>query len=253
MTIDVSVSVNRKARRRWLLSFAFVVVFHVSAGATAMFWRPASPLLAEPTAAIMVDLAPVPTAPPEPITERPPGPEQEESLLQEESEPEPEPDPLPDPPIVEKADAVIERPPESVEELEQPQEEQIAQEMTAPPAIEAPPDDVAAAPIEGRPSLSQSTTRITWQSALLGRLERFKRYPSEAQRKAQEGVVYVRMTLDRQGNVLTRSIETSSGVQSLDAEALALIDRAQPLPPPPPEIKGDTIELVVPIEFFLKR
>ena len=34
---------------------------------------------------------------------------------------------------------------------------------------------------------------------------------------------------------------------------MALIQRAQPLPPPPPEITANPIELVVPIEFYLSN
>jgi protein TonB len=38
----------------------------------------------------------------------------------------------------------------------------------------------------------------------------------------------------------------------LDAEALALVQRAQPLPPLPPEMEQATIELVVPLRFQLR-
>jgi TonB family protein len=39
----------------------------------------------------------------------------------------------------------------------------------------------------------------------------------------------------------------------LDEEALALIRRAQPFPPwPPREIRGEKVELTVPIRFNLK-
>jgi protein TonB len=51
--------------------------------------------------------------------------------------------------------------------------------------------------------------------------------------------------------VLSARIEKSSGVESLDQETLALIQRAQPLPKPPAEMPGNPIELVVPIEFSL--
>lgn len=83
-------------------------------------------------------------------------------------------------------------------------------------------------------------------------MRRSERYPSWARRRRQEGVVSVRLTLARDGYVLARRIVLSSGVSALDAEALALIDRAQPLPPPPSEIRGDVIELVAPVEFFIR-
>jgi protein TonB len=50
---------------------------------------------------------------------------------------------------------------------------------------------------------------------------------------------------------LSVRLERSSGVRSLDDEALSLPKRASPLPRPPEEVKGDSIELVVPVEFFM--
>jgi TonB family protein len=44
----------------------------------------------------------------------------------------------------------------------------------------------------------------------------------------------------------------SSGHDDLDQEALAWIQRAQPLPRPPPEVATDPIELVVPLRFELR-
>jgi protein TonB len=87
---------------------------------------------------------------------------------------------------------------------------------------------------------------------LLGRLEQFKRYPYEAQYRRQQGVVYLRFDMDRHGKVLSAAIVKSSGFDALDQEALALIHRAEPLPPPPPEMAGDPIELTAPVQFFLK-
>jgi len=41
----------------------------------------------------------------------------------------------------------------------------------------------------------------------------------------------------------------SSGSNLLDRETLALVERAQPLPPPPPEVSGSQIAVVVPIRY----
>ena len=38
----------------------------------------------------------------------------------------------------------------------------------------------------------------------------------------------------------------------LDEEALALLLRAQPFPPPPPEVPGEHVDLSVPIRFNLR-
>jgi hypothetical protein len=42
-----------------------------------------------------------------------------------------------------------------------------------------------------------------------------------------------------------------AGHVSLDREALALIERAQPLPPLPDEVPSSVIELVLPLRFQL--
>jgi protein TonB len=92
----------------------------------------------------------------------------------------------------------------------------------------------------------------TWRGLLLGHLERHKRFPREAQWRRQQGVVYLRFTMDRQGRVLSAKIERSAGFAALDEETLALIYRAQPLPPPPDDVPGDPLELIVPVQFFMR-
>jgi protein TonB len=46
---------------------------------------------------------------------------------------------------------------------------------------------------------------------------------------------------------LSSRIVGSSGSAALDAETLALVRRAEPFPPPPPELVGS--ELTVPVSF----
>jgi protein TonB len=41
----------------------------------------------------------------------------------------------------------------------------------------------------------------------------------------------------------------SSGSNILDRETLTLVERAQPLPPPPPEVTGSQIPIVVSIRY----
>jgi protein TonB len=88
-----------------------------------------------------------------------------------------------------------------------------------------------------------------WQSRVLGRLNAAKAYPASARARRQQGVVLIRFTLSRRGDVLGIALAESSGFALLDREALALPKRASPLPPPPDDVKGERIELVVPVEF----
>ena len=100
---------------------------------------------------------------------------------------------------------------------------------------------------------SGQSSPATWQGLLLADLEAHKRYPPEARERGEQGVVYLRFAMDRRGKVLSFSLEKSSGFGDLDQETLGLIERSQPLPPPPPTITGSVIELVVPVEFQLQQ
>jgi protein TonB len=89
-----------------------------------------------------------------------------------------------------------------------------------------------------------------WEGRVLARLQRFRDYPRPARHQRQEGVVYVRARLDRQGRVLSASIRHSSGHAALDQAALSTFQRAQPLPRSP-ETVPDPVDVDIPVEFFL--
>lgn len=218
-----------------------------------------------PPAAMMIQLSTVASAPPTPQVQVQAGPTQIES----ESQPEPLPEkdasakPLPKPAI---SKPKLTPPPK----IQEKAAVQIAQaKKTAPsharqttkaaaitsaaPSLPAPPASVATASEEGRSSNAPNDTAKTWESELLAKLERLKRYPSYAQRMKQEDIVYLHFAIDRSGHVLNYNIEASRGFSLLDDEARALIRRAEPLPPPPVDVAGERIEMVVPIEFFVRR
>jgi protein TonB len=92
-----------------------------------------------------------------------------------------------------------------------------------------------------------------WKSELVARLERAKRYPSEAQAHGEQGVAQLAFSVDRGGGVHNARIVRSSGSSALDSETLALAERAAPLPPPPPEIAGVQIAISVPIRYNIRR
>ena len=91
-----------------------------------------------------------------------------------------------------------------------------------------------------------------WQTSLVRHLEQYKRYPSEAQSRGEEGVVLLSFSVDRTGHVLERHVVQSSGYPALDDEVMAMIERAQPLPPFPPTMTEAKLDLTVPIRFSLK-
>ncbi len=70
--------------------------------------------------------------------------------------------------------------------------------------------------------------------------------------RRQEGVATLRFTIDRDGKLLAFKLEHSPGHTILDDEVLAIIQRAAPLPPFPPEMTEPRFEFVVPIRFALR-
>jgi len=114
-----------------------------------------------------------------------------------------------------------------------------------------PPHPVAATPPAPPAAPAHGDGRAGYLGELLAQLNRFKQYPPQAKAAHIEGVVMLHFVLDRSGRLLSAEIAQSSGRPALDREALALIARAQPLPPMPAEM-GPTLDAVVPINFSLR-
>lgn len=244
--------------------FGLLVVFLAHALALFIaFWSPESPNLPIPTTPPQVMEASLITlASPQPPIEIAPGPQQIEAAAA----------PKPVERIEQKQELLTAKDAintmESAPELPEPVKEEIpkeveekvvneqqtpakpAPETTAPPSTPAPPAETAAAPVSGS-SQQQTEVQINWQQQLQIHLERRKRYPRAAQMRRQEGMPWVKFSMNREGDVLSVELVESSGVAALDKEALALVKRADPLPIPPKEITGDVITLTVPIEFFI--
>lgn len=103
------------------------------------------------------------------------------------------------------------------------------------------------------PGLARSRS---WPSRVNDAIARHKRYPPslrEAARAAGRplppGRVVLRFAIDRDGRVVSLSVKSGSGVPELDEAALAMVRRAAPLPPPPPEVTGETVDLELPVIF----
>ena len=164
-----------------------------------------------------------------------------------------EPPPLPilAPPVVYVPVPVVPEiqlvaPPPPRETITIPPAPQNASPPNAPFVPAAPP-----APPPPKPALS-ANAQAAFAGRLFAHLNKFKRYPQSAKLRHQEGVVSLRFTIDRTGRVLSFDIAKSSGSTALDGEARDLIQRAQPLPALPADFARDTLDLVVPVEFFLR-
>jgi protein TonB len=213
--------------RRWAISGAIVILLHAGATMALINW-PEQDEVAEPALALVIDLAPVASAPRAPQTDLSPGPTQPE-----ESPPEPvKPvDELP-PPKVESAlnPAVTLAPPKP-----EPEQKTVVQPPAQTATAPSPSDSVAA-----RAAASK------WGAEINAHLDRFKRY------KGDKGVALLAFSIDRQGHLVESHVVKSSGSALLDEESLALVRRADPFPQPPPQVPGARIDFTVPIRFNIR-
>ncbi len=226
---------RRSEMCRWGGALVLVLSVHALLLLVAAYWLAPAAHRPAPMPAMLVELTP-PAAPPTPPSEQPPGPKQ---VKAEATKPKPQPknDPVKAPPVPHPAVSLPVSPPEPAH----PQTAQTqVEETTAPPAP----------PLPTAPQLSSG--QQTWQGQVLAALDKAKRYPRQAQSARQQGVPYVRFRMDRQGRVLSAVLERSSGFALLDDAAVALPKRAEPLPKPPDNMPNEVIELVVPVEFFMR-
>jgi periplasmic protein TonB len=148
-----------------------------------------------------------------------------------------------------------------IDQVEQPQvDKPVPQKQTSPDAIQQvekqPPKPVQQTNPAQRTTVREvaSAPRIdpSWQSLLLKHLQEFKSYPLAARRRGEQGVVLLAFIIDRNGHVTSRHIVKGSGYAELDAEVMALVERAQPMPAFPPSMTETDLSLTVPIRFSLR-
>lgn len=235
-------------RLRWIASgFIVAAAFGLLAVAASWIGMDRVPRPHDlPVEAIAIEPAPQPAAPSAPATQREIGPLREARSTAA-AKPSPPRHVAPPPaPVKDVVAGTTE--PESP--LSTAHTEQAAEQSTAPPHVEAQHAERYAAP--STQSADGALLKAEWQSTLLAWLKRYRRYPRQSERSHQEGVVWVRFSVDRQGRVADPVVQQPSGYPLLDEEALATVRRASPLPPPPVEVPGDPVMVLVPINFFLR-
>lgn len=141
-------------------------------------------------------------------------------------------------------------------EAAEAQEQKVQSEASV--AVEAAPEQRAEAQAETATApeignAKDAARRIeAWQKAIFAHIGRFKTYPEEARKKHIKGDIVVAFVLDRKGGVSQVRVETGSGFPILDQAAMDVLSRAGPLPPPPREVGGETVELLLPMRYQLR-
>lgn len=218
---------------RWALAAAFVVGVHAALIAAYLVWQQPEDI-GDNSSIVAVELTPIDSMADAHQRDVAPAPEEmvEQKATPTETEKQQDEPKLDEPvPNVATADVPLpeQKPPEKVEE-------------------QRPPAPRTTAPVTG----GAPRVEPSWESRLVKHLQEFKRYPSEAQSRSEEGVVLLSFSVDRAGHVLAHHILRSSGYTDLDGEVMAMIERAQPLPAFPPSMLQARLDLTVPIRFSLR-
>jgi protein TonB len=97
------------------------------------------------------------------------------------------------------------------------------------------------------PAYAQTDAIAEWRKQMSIRLSSSKRFPPQA--LGQTGNVRVGFLIDRTGKLVSSWLEESTGIAALDEEALAIVQRSEPFPIPPPEAGDDKLRMAVPMTF----
>ena len=267
--------------RHWNMAIAGAVFLHAAAAA-AVLWTPAPSGAQLPgVGGIEISLGPAGSAPgsdaqdsPEPQEAKPVEPiETVEAVTPEvPAEAVPVEPVIPDAVAIEPVKAVEERPreplpvpPKVVRPKAAPPPKPVETAAVAPAPVHTPPPAVAGS--QGKAGTKdaketgsgdnsqgggQAGAAADYMSVLQAWLEKHKEYPRSARLRRIEGAVLLYFSIDRDGHLLAYRIERSSGHRMLDTETIAMINRAQPLPPIPSDMSRDKLEVVVPVQFSLK-
>lgn len=257
---------SRMERLLWMASLVLAFAMHAALVVALLFYWPPQEEQVAGAPLILVELSPLPVAPTIMPSQAPPGPQEMQTAAtppsqaqpaEREVTPQPQKAPehatadsLPEVPKTEQPVAAL--PPRKP--AAQPQRNKRppsrAQRESAPNIARHRAQRAAAvAPgaVSGDPNALPN-----WKSRLIARLERYKRYPADAQARGEHGVAQLAFDIDRAGGIHRARILRSSGSRSLDRATLALVERAQPLPPPPSGIRGNQIAIVVPIRYSIR-
>ncbi|MBU2986968.1 TonB family protein [Saccharophagus degradans] len=94
------------------------------------------------------------------------------------------------------------------------------------------------------------------QQLYIAKLKRWSssklKYPSRAASRGHEGNVRLSIVIDRSGKVKKVEVIEAAEYSSLTKEAQNAIERANPFPPMPEDVKGDTFLFTLPVVFQLQ-
>jgi protein TonB len=261
---------DRAMLRRWGASAAAVLAAHAAVITLGMSWQRPVPEPGVSQPAIMVDLAPVTSAPQSMPADIAPGPTMQEAdasppepakqeLVEEQIAPTPpqqKPEvaappeqKLPPTPVKpEPAKIVPEQKPTPVKPKTVRPDAKKPVDATPAPRTSAPPRAERQAPLASAMSAGAAASAMaSYNQRVRAHLMRFHRYPAGG--NGQRSAVTVAFTVNRSGGVVSSRVGGSTGVAAFDAHAAAIARQAQPFPPIPAEIPNGSVSFTIPLRF----
>ncbi|NOJ42259.1 TonB family protein [Bradyrhizobium australiense] len=260
--------------RRWGVSAFAIVAAHAVLIALAVNWATQRPVPGVSLPVIMIDMAPVSSAPqptqmdlaPGPVMQQadasPPPETAQQEVVQEQIAPTP---PQEKPEIVAPPEQKTEPTPPKPAKVEHekkpsPVKPKVVRADAKKPSDAPPAPRTTASPKAERQEQAASAASAGASAAALAsyrqmvaaHLQRFKQYPPAAKAAGQQGTARVNFTLSRNGAVLSASLGGSSGHSALDAETLAMVRRAQPFPAFPADVKQSSMPFSAPVAFYIR-
>lgn len=235
----------------WIVS----VGGHLAVAAFLLFGLPQKPIQAEEKFQGVEVLLLAAASPPEPVVVTvppppPPPPPEPDPIVSKSAEPDLEPAPPSKPkPVVRKPEPPRPAPPK--------QDIKPVVESPPQPVLQPPPQQVAVAPVAPVAMAPRAAinpdVKNSYLALIAAILEKNKDYPRRAQLKNLQGTTFMEFTIDRQGRVLRYHIQRSSGHGILDEATKHMIERVDRFPPIPPELDEATLDVVMPMQYVMKR
>lgn len=228
----------------WAVAALIVLALHIGLGLYFILTHRIDLASGAPEDTVMIDLAPIATAPSQASQAAPPEPQPPQEKPPELTQPEPPPPPptpapeIPKTPEVPQAEAVLPPPPppkpieDKHKEIEKQKIEreklrkEPAEKARAAAASRASRASRASGPAPGASGMSLSE----WQSLVQARVNAAAPAAHEG---GESGSVRLAFTVDAGGGVGGARLAGSTGSATLDREALAIAHRLGHLPPPP--------------------
>lgn len=129
----------------------------------------------------------------------------------------------------------------------------IAVAVAETPTSQASPPMAAQTTASVAPVAPQNSLLAAYRQRLTEIFAGQQTYPRVAALRGWEGEVRLRLRVARKGNLLAVHLDHSSGFDVLDQHALAMLEQLASLPPLPDGLDVNEIQVVVPVNYKLKK